>query len=62
MSLLGSESEQYGQECRVLPICRSIRPVAFCINVVFPAPVTPTTAIKISGGTSISVMFGDGDK
>ena len=36
------------QEVRPWPIAKSVRPVAFEMKVVFPAPVTPRTAIKMS--------------
>lgn len=36
------------QDARLCPISMSLRPVAFEMNVVFPAPVTPRTAIKRS--------------
>ena len=36
------------QDVRPCPISMSLRPVTFEMNVVFPAPVTPRTAIKRS--------------
>ena len=44
-------------DLRPKPISRSFLPVALEMNVVFPAPVTPSTAISIGLGLVLDMLF-----